>query len=162
MQVVLGIFSLLLLGLIIYFAVSSRSSRLLKLSAFIALGLIALAVGICSFFLIRGPSEEAPDIALPIFQDSSPAPKENNTGAIWGFLIVLVIVIGLIAYLALREQRMNAGGKNVKTVNTPKSPVFSEGEFQIGDPDSAGGRSPPGKEKSNDKENEDSFEIDFK
>jgi membrane associated rhomboid family serine protease len=126
MQVVLIILSVGLLGVIIYFALSPKSSRLLKLSARIALGLIALAVGICCIFLIKGPSDKTPDISLPIFQDSEPVPKKSNAGAVWIFLVIMLAMIAFIVFLSLKDQRNRAGGKKAPALKMPGAPVFTD------------------------------------
>jgi len=157
MLVVLIILSLGLLGGIIYFGFSPKSSKLLKLSAFIAMGLIAVAVGICSIVLIIGPAEETDEIILPIFEDSEPAPKDNNTGAIWAFVILLLAMIGLIFFLNRREQK--SGGSLFDAIQikkpaasvTPETPVFHDEEFSLAE------------DKKSDKPNDDEdFSIDIK
>jgi len=133
MQVVLIILSVGLLGLIVYFAVSPKSSRLLKLTAFIALGLIGLSIGVAGFFLIMGPGESEELIPLPVFHDAQPqAASNSNLGPVIGFLVVFAIIMGLIVYLALREQRR----KEKAPKSASKAPVFPvEEELNIDGPD---------------------------
>ena len=101
----LAILSVALLGLIIYFAVSSKSSRLLKLAAFIALGLIGLSLGVCGFFLLKGPAESNETIPLSLFQEVKPPAKTGNTVATVIFFIVFVLVLAVIIFLAIRDQK---------------------------------------------------------
>ena len=123
MQIVLAILSLGLLGLIIYFAVSPKSSRLLKLAALIALGLIGLSIGICGFFLIKGPAPSKELIPLPVFQDASPKPvKNNNTIIALVFLLVLLLVLGGTVYFSLKGQRKKGAEQKKPEV----SPAFHE------------------------------------
>ena len=136
MQIVLIILSAGLLGLIIYFAVSPKSSRLLKLAAVVALGLIGLSIAICGFFLIRGPSEGNDPLPLPVFQDASPKPvKNNNVIVMLVFLAVLLFILGASIYVSLRDQKK--AGKEPKksplppvmgTVNDPidDRPIFDD------------------------------------
>ena len=135
-----------LLGLIIYFAVSSKSSRLLRLAAIIALGLIGISIGICGVLLIRGPSQEEVDIILPIFKDAAPKAKSgSNFVAIFVFLAVFLFVVGTIIYLSLRKQVK----KEEPVKKTTADPVFPSGdELNI--------------EELGKEENEDSFDIEFK
>ena len=105
MPVVLIILSAGLLGLIIYFAVSSKSSRYLKLAAFIALGLIALAVVVAGFFLITGPGENAYQIPFPVFQEAPQAQDDSNIVEVVVFFLIFLLMMGLIIGLALRNQR---------------------------------------------------------
>jgi len=111
MQVVLIILSAGLLGLIIYFAVSSKSSRHLKLAAFIALGLIALAVAVAGFFLVSGTGESAYQIPLPAFQEGRQAQDDSNVLEVVIFFLIFVLIMGFIIALTLRKQRKKETGK---------------------------------------------------
>ena len=119
MLVVLAILSVGLLGLIIYFAVSSKSSRLLKLSALNALGLIALSIAVCGVFLIIGPSEKTTEVTLPVFSDSAPQTKGSNIAAFIVFLVTVLFIVGLIIFIPMRDRRKKekalkkGGGSNV-------------------------------------------------
>jgi len=106
MQVVLIILSVGLLGLIIYFAVSPKSSKLLKRSAFAALGLIVISIGVCVFLLIKGPGQDPAAIALPVFQDTPTMPaSKTNVPAIIVFIVVLLGILGLIVFGVKKDQR---------------------------------------------------------
>ena len=124
MQVVLIILSVGLLGVIIYFAVSPKSSRLLRLSSLIALGLIGLSLGVCGIFLIRGPGEEAADAFVPVFQETSSPSKSSNAGPIVAFLVIFAAIMALIVFLALRDQRKKGRG----TKGGGKAPVFQKND----------------------------------
>jgi len=105
MQVVLGIISFVLLGVIIYFLVSPKSSRLLRLSAIIALSLIGLAIGVCGVFLIRGPAKVETEIPLPFLTDAEPKQQDkSNVGLIIGYFVIFAIVFGLVAYSSKKEK----------------------------------------------------------
>ena len=121
MQVVLAILSVGLLGLIIYFAVSPKSSRLLRIVAIIALGLIGLSLGICSIFLIMGPSKDPGDIPLPAFLNAPKAPpKKGNLVEILVFLVILALILALIIALVSRDHK-----KKAEAAKKPKpQPVF--------------------------------------
>ena len=120
MPVVLIILSVGLLGLIIYFAVSPKSSRLLRLTAIGALALIGLSIGICGFFLIRGPSSNDDTLPLPVFQDASPQPvKNNNIIVMIVFLAVLLLILGASIIISLRDQKKTGTGA-VKNTLAPK------------------------------------------
>jgi len=105
MQVFLGIISVILLGVIIYFLVSPKSSRLLRISSIIALSLIGLAIGVCGIFLIKGPAKVETDIPLPFLTDATPKPqKKINVGVIIGYFAVFAIIFGLVAYTSKKEK----------------------------------------------------------
>jgi flagellar basal body-associated protein FliL len=117
------IFSAGFLGCIIYFAVSPKSSRLLRFISLIALGVIALAIVICGIFLVIGPKEATDVIPLPVFEDASPKPvKNNNLIFVVIFLAILLVVLGGIVYISLKRQK-KAASEPVKRQITP---VFEE------------------------------------
>jgi len=108
------IFSVGLCGAIIYFAISPKSSKLLRLTAIVALGLIIVSLLVSGFFIIRGPSEDPGVITLPVFQDSAPKVKSNFR--VTDLLIILAIlsVLGLVIVKALKDQK-KAQEKEAKT-----------------------------------------------
>jgi len=132
MQVVLGIISFVLLGIIIYFVVSPKSSRLLRMTAIIALSLIGLAVGVCGVFLLRGPAEVETEIPLPFLTDAEPRPKtKTNVGVVIGYFVAFVIIFALVAYSSKKErERKHEPAK--KAVRKQDFQVVDEGELDIG------------------------------
>jgi drug/metabolite transporter (DMT)-like permease len=121
MQVFLGIISVAFLGGIIYFLISPKSSRLLRMSAIIALALIGLAVGVCGVFLIRGPGEVDTMIPLPFLTDAEPKPKaKTNIGVILGYFVAFAIIFGFVAYSSKKEK----GRKYEPVKKTVKKEVF--------------------------------------
>ena len=143
MLVVLAILSLAIMGLIIYFAVSPGSSRLLKRSALIALGVIAVSLGVCGIILIRGSGKEKADFVLPGLIEAAPNAKSGNIAALIVFLATILFIISLIVLIPLREKRKK--GNELKKAG--KAPVFRDDyELDI--------------EEALDKE-EDSFEIEL-
>jgi len=144
MLVVLAILSVALLGLIIYFAVSSRSSRLLKLSALIALGLIGLSVLICGVFLFIGPSQKASDLVLPAFLEEGPKARSGNLMALVVFLITVLFIVSLIIFIPMREKRKKE--RSIK--KTGKGLILPDDEdLDMEEPE---------------EKEEESFDIDFK
>jgi hypothetical protein len=121
MQILLAILSAGLLGFIIFFAVSPKSSRLLKISALIALGLIALSVGVCGLILIKGSGKAVEAIPLPVFQDTPVDPaKKTNMAAIVSFIIVFLFILGMVVVVTLRDKKILTG----ETKKTDKPSVF--------------------------------------
>jgi len=110
MQVVLIILSVGLLGVIIYFAVSPKSSRPLKLAAIIALALIGLSLGVCGIMLIRGPGQGKAVITLPFLLDDTPQPppKKSNLAVILTFLVSFFFIVGLVLMTTMREKKNKA------------------------------------------------------
>ena len=145
MQVVMAIFSAGLLGLIIYFAFSPKSSRLLRRVAIIALVLIGLSLGICSIFLIMGPSKDPGDIPLPPFLNTPKAPaKKGNLIEILIFLVILALIMALITVLVRRDHR-----KKAEEAKKPKpQPAFQRNDKPNAEP-----------EKVEEKNDDDSFDL---
>lgn len=131
MQVVLIILSVGLLGLIIYYAFSPKSSRLVRLVAIVALGFIVLTIGICGFFLIRGPAESKEAIPLPVFQDSSPQPVKNSKVTVaLVFFAVIMLVLGAIIVISVRDQKKKSAAKKA----APSSQIFDDNDKFIDEP----------------------------
>ena len=105
MLVVGIIFSIGLLGATVYFAVSPKSSKLLRLVAIIALGLIVISLIICGIFIIKGPGEETGIIPMPIFQDSEPQAKKPIR--VFDLVVFLIMILGLSLVIAraVRDQK---------------------------------------------------------
>jgi amino acid transporter len=132
MQVVLGIISFVLLVVIIYFLVSPNSSRLLRISAIIALSLIGLAIGVCGVFLIRGPAKVVTEIPLPFLTDAETKQQnKTNVGVIIGYFVVFAIIFGLVAYSSKKEKE-----KKQEPVKKPERKqdfkIVDDNELDIG------------------------------
>jgi len=153
MQVVLIILSVGLLGVIIYFAVSPKSSRPLKLAAIIALALIGLSLGVCGIVLIRGPGQSKTAITLPFLLEDTPQPpaKKTNLAVTLTFLVSFFFIVGLVLMTTMKEKRDKAMPQK-KPREKPIDPqVFdAAGELNIDHPSG---------EEENNEENEDSFDI---
>ena len=106
MLVVGIIFSVGLLGFIIYIAISPKSSKLHRLSAIGALGLIMFSLLICGIIIFIGPTKEDPDaILLPIFTDSAPAVKKNYRVADIVIMVALLGILSAVIAKALKDQK---------------------------------------------------------
>jgi len=132
MQVVLGIISFVLLGVIIYFVVSPNSSRLLRISAIIALSLIGLAIAVCGIFLVRGPTKVVTDIPLPFLTDADPKPQNKiNAGVIIGYFVAFAIIFGLVAYSSKKEKEKKQAPVK-KPERTQDFKIADEHEMDLG------------------------------
>ena len=148
MIVVLIILSLGLLGVIIYFAVSPKSSRLLRLSAIIALGVIGLALIICGIIILIGPAEDEDVISFPVFPDISPPVKKINNVSDIIILAVLLLFVGFVMFRAMKEQKKTAAAAQKKA---EKSPIFHGGDVLEIDLESKKGK----------KDDDESFDIEL-
>ena len=105
MLIVLVILSLGLLGLIIYFAFSTNSTRLQKRVALIALALIGLSIVVCTILLILGPHKDKED-SIPVFQDTAPqAAGSGNITTVIFFIAVFLLILAMVIVLSLRKER---------------------------------------------------------
>ena len=110
MLIVLAVLSLGLLGLIIKFAISSKSSRLLKRAALIALILIVVSIGICAVILIIGPGEESDEAGFLVFQDAVPVPaREKNYVETIVFIVIFLSFLGFVVLLFRRDRQKKEG-----------------------------------------------------
>jgi flagellar basal body-associated protein FliL len=107
--IVLSVLSLGLLGLIVFFFFSKKSSPALKRAALGALAAIALSLGVCGFIVIRGPAAPEAELYLPVVTvtDQPPA-KSANTAGLLVFLVILAALLGVIIFLGMRDQRKKA------------------------------------------------------
>ena len=123
MVVVLAILSLGLLGVIIYFAISPKSSRLLKLTALIALGVIGLSLMVCAILIIIGPKGDKETIPL-VLQDVAPQVKRDKNILDIIIIIGLLLVVSLVIFKSMRDQKKS--GLTLKKPEKPK--LFQDGD----------------------------------
>ena len=132
MIVVLIIFSVGLLGMIIYYAVSAKSTRILKLAATIALGLIGLAIVVCAIFIIIGPREDPNAVLLPFVAEESAQTTTNSNTSIMDIIIFVVLlgIISLVIRKSMKEQKkmakMQAEKKPTKTKTIQEEDIQEE------------------------------------
>jgi len=132
MQVFLGIISIAFLGGIIYFVISSKSSRLLRISAIIALALIGLSLGVCGVFLLRGPAKSDTTVPLPFLIDAQPKPVSKvNIGVIIGYFAAFAIIGGLVAYSSKKEKAKKYEPEK-KVVKKAVFPSADENKLDLG------------------------------
>jgi multisubunit Na+/H+ antiporter MnhB subunit len=101
MQVVLIILSVIVLVIIINYAVSGKSSRIVRLTALGALGLIALSLGVASIIIaVNTFSKDNEEDHLPIFLEAQ-QDEPKKTANLVEIIIFLVIIVALIAVIAV-------------------------------------------------------------
>jgi flagellar basal body-associated protein FliL len=107
--IVLSILSAGLLGLIVFFFFSKKSSRSLKRAALGALIAIGISLGVCGFFIIQGPAVPEAEFYLPLAAAADEPPvKGANFLSLLVFLVILVALLALIIYIGMRDQRKKA------------------------------------------------------
>jgi multisubunit Na+/H+ antiporter MnhF subunit len=111
-MIILGVIvSIALLAVIIRFALSPQTDKLVKRAALIALGAISLAIVACLVLLITGPKaveEEEVFAGLPLAEPVAVANPNRVYMLVVGFIMLLFV--GLIIFLSLREEKKNRPG----------------------------------------------------
>jgi multisubunit Na+/H+ antiporter MnhF subunit len=106
-MLILGVVvSLALLAAIIRFALSPQTDRMVRRVALIALIAIALALAVCLILIITGPDaveEEEVFAGLPLAE--TVAVSNPNKGYMLILGIILLLFVGLMILLSLREER---------------------------------------------------------
>jgi hypothetical protein len=107
--IVLSVLSAGLLGLVVYFFFSKKSSRALKRAALGAMIAMGLSLGVCGFFILRGPgvSEEELYISRMVVTDQAPV-KSANILSLLIFLVVLLGLLGVILFIGMRDRNRKA------------------------------------------------------
>jgi amino acid transporter len=102
--------AVVLLGVIIYFALSKNSPRTVRFAALIALGSVILSVLVCGFIVFMNLREGGGEPAIPdyLVPGSAPPPAKNNLFALVILAVFLLGVLGLVVFLSFREQRKAA------------------------------------------------------
>jgi|GEM_PF-1257196 len=115
--VFLASFSLLLLGFIIFFAISPKSSKILRLVSIIALGAICLSLIISAIIIIAGPAEDPQRIPLPPQLDSSSPAESPRRASDIIILLVFILGIALVIIKATNDQKK----ANLKALENSKA-----------------------------------------
>jgi preprotein translocase subunit YajC len=115
--IVLSILSAGLLGLIVYFFFSKKSSRALKRAALAALIVIGLSLGVCGFFIVRGPGVSDDAVyTLPVAVTEETPVKDTNIPGLLVFMVLLLALLGVIIFIGMRDQKKKAVDKAVANV----------------------------------------------
>ena len=105
MLVISIIFGLCILSVMVYLALSKKSSFRIRVAAMIALGLMILAIIICVWIAISEVQVKVePSSFIQDFQDEPPRSVEND----WTFLILILFLLAifvLVLVMSIREHR---------------------------------------------------------
>jgi CDP-diglyceride synthetase len=96
-----------LLGMIIYFALSPKSSKPLRTAALGALGAIILSVLICIIIIFFGSKNTAKEPVMPDFfaPEAPPAAPQGNIFILLLLALFLLTFLGGVVFLTLRERK---------------------------------------------------------
>jgi heme/copper-type cytochrome/quinol oxidase subunit 4 len=103
--------SVALLGVIVYFALSPKSSKALRLTALIALGVIIVSVLVCLIIIFAGLEFAGKEPAMPDFlaPEAPPAAPEGNFFALFLLAAFLLAFLGVVVFLSMRERKKQQG-----------------------------------------------------
>jgi hypothetical protein len=108
-MIIIGILvSIALLVVIIRFALSPQTDKLVKRAALIALGAICLAIVACLVMILTGPKaveEEEVFAGLPLAEPVEVANPAKAYMLVVG--IIMLLFVGLVIFLSLREEKKN-------------------------------------------------------
>jgi cbb3-type cytochrome oxidase subunit 3 len=97
--------SVLLLGVIIYFALSPKSSKILRTAALGALGAIILSIVICVIIILTGTGSAAEEPVMPDFFAEEAPPAPGNFLVLFLLAVFLLAFLGGVVFLSLRERK---------------------------------------------------------
>ena len=119
MLVIAIILSLGLLGVIVFFVFSPKSSSLLRMAGIGALGLICLTLVICGLILIFGGGDDGDEITLPIFADA--APQQEPTVGVFEIVVLFIFLfaIAMIIYVAMKKEKLRKKAITPSLANVP-------------------------------------------
>ncbi|MDR3192934.1 MAG: hypothetical protein LBT87_07705 [Treponema sp.] len=95
------------LGVIVYFALSKESSRIVRLAALIALGAVILSVLVCGIIVLLSLGDGGGEAVMPDFlavEEPEP-PTKTNTFVLVIVMLFLLAFLGMVVFLSLKEQR---------------------------------------------------------
>jgi hypothetical protein len=99
--------SVILLGVIVYFALSRRSSKIIRLSALGALGAIMLSIIICAIIIFTNVGSAGNEPVMPDFFAAEPPPEapQGNFMALSFLALFLLAFLGSVIFLSLKERK---------------------------------------------------------
>jgi protein-S-isoprenylcysteine O-methyltransferase Ste14 len=106
MIIVAAVISLALLAVIIRFALSPQTDKLVKRAALIALGAICLAIVVCLVMVFVGPKKVEEEVVFSGLPLAEPV-AVVNTNKLYMLALggILLLFVGLIILLSLREEK---------------------------------------------------------
>jgi hypothetical protein len=103
--------SVILLGVIVYFALSPRSSKILRLATLGALVAIMLSIVICAIIIFAGMDTAGGEPVMPDFfagETPQAAPK-GNSFVLFLLAVFLLVFLGIVVFLSMKERKRREG-----------------------------------------------------
>jgi amino acid transporter len=100
------IISLALLGVIVRFALSKKTEKLVKWAAIIALAAISLAIIVCLIMIVSGPGavEEEPVFSgLPLAEPVQTVDSDAVFFLVFG--IIMLLFLGFIIFFSMKDKK---------------------------------------------------------
>jgi formate hydrogenlyase subunit 3/multisubunit Na+/H+ antiporter MnhD subunit len=113
-MIILGaIVSIVLLVVIIRFALSPQTDRLVKRAALVALGAIALAIVACLVMVLAGPKKAEEEAVFSGLTPAEPVAAVVDPGRIYMLVLggILLLFVGIVILLSLREEKKKRSGQ---------------------------------------------------
>lgn len=106
---VLILLGLIMLALVIYLAVSKRSSFVIRIAALAALGLMVLSVIMCLCMIFLGTGKVEPAGPVLPFMEPPPEPPAapGDLLVLVGFVLFMIALFVVVAAISIREHRRN-------------------------------------------------------
>lgn len=97
---------MVLLGVIIRFALSKQTDKLVKRAAIIALAVIGLALIVCVIAIVAGPKTVEEESVFTGFSLEEPV-QVTNPATVYALIfgVIMALFVGLIIFLAVREKK---------------------------------------------------------
>ena len=99
---------IIMMAAVIYLAISSKSSRIIKIVALCALGLMVLTVIVCMlivFGVIQSGGSQPQMLPDAVLSDAPPPPPKPNILPVIMFSIVFILLFALVLVLSLRDKK---------------------------------------------------------
>ncbi|MDR0998818.1 MAG: hypothetical protein LBL70_07105 [Treponema sp.] len=100
------------LGVIVYFALSRESSRIVRFAALIALGAVILSVLVCGIIVILNLGGGEEPVMPDFFATEEPGPPEKDSSLVpaIGVLFLLAFLVAVVIF-SFREQKRSVERK---------------------------------------------------
>ncbi|MDR3172384.1 MAG: hypothetical protein LBU17_12325 [Treponema sp.] len=102
---ILLLFPIALFVLIVYFALSRKSSPLLRRVALIVLIIIGFSIILSLCIILSEPAASPRPVIADLPPDKPVQPQQNNLLFLVVFSIFFLLFIAIVAYISIRDQR---------------------------------------------------------
>jgi hypothetical protein len=98
--------AVIILGAMIYLALSKKTGPAIRIAALIALGLMVVSVIVCLVLAFTGGPAVSTGPILPVIEPHEKLPAAgSNLAVLFGLIVFLLALFILVAILSLRERK---------------------------------------------------------